>query len=355
VRLIRYYLAREILRPALSVLVFLLAVVLVFYASQLLARAAAESLPVETVLIMALLRLGLYLDVLIPASVLLGMVIGLGRLQAGYEIIAMAAGGTGRRQILSSLVPWLLALAVIVAGLTTIFRPWAYSTLYALERELAAELDLTRIETGRFQVGDDQWLIYAEGASNGGLDRVLVHQRQPGFDGVLRARRLDQAAVGEDRMKLIFQGDVRSYRIEPGGRDDLIGEFDRLEVEFETRPPPEREQLRRAIPTLELIGEQTPIERAELQWRFLGPVSVLALALLAISISRINPRQGQSARVLSASLAGTLYFSLLGVLMNWLEQATLPAWPGLFLLPLMLMLGLALRALLFQRGPGYVL
>jgi len=355
VKLIRAYLAREILRPALSTLVFLLAVVLVFYASQLLARAAAESLPIGTIATMALLRLGLYLDVLIPASILLGMVIGLGRLQAGYEIIALAAGGAGRRQILAALAVWLLAIALFVAILTTVFRPWAYSQLYALERELAAELDLTRIEPGRFQVGDDQWLIYAEAASDGGLDRVLVHQRQPSFDGLLRARRLDQEITGEGRMKLIFKGDVRSYRIEPGGKDDLISEFDRFEVEFETRPPPEREQVRRAQSTLDLLDSNKPIELAELQWRFHGPVSVLALALLAVAMSRINPRQGQSARVLSASLAVTLYFSLLGVLMNWLEQASVPTWPGLFLLPLLLVTGLSLRFLVFQRGPGYVL
>ncbi|MEN1729306.1 MAG: LptF/LptG family permease, partial [Pseudomonadota bacterium] len=211
-RLIRRYLAREILRPAVSVLLFLLVVVLVFYASQLLGEAAAESLPIGTVMTMALLRLGLYLDVLIPASILLGMVIGLGRLQAGYEIIALAAGGTGRRQILSSLAIWLMGIAVMVGLLTMIFRPWAYATLYQLERYLAAELDLSRIEPGRFQVGDEQWLIYAEAASDGGLDRVLVHQRQPGFDGLLKAQRLEQEQVSPGLMRLVFTGEVQSYR-----------------------------------------------------------------------------------------------------------------------------------------------
>ena len=354
-KLIRSYLAREILRPALAVLIFLLLVVLIFYASQLLGRAAAESLPIGVVMTMAMLRLGLYLDVLIPASVLLGVVIGLGRLQSGYEIIALAAGGTGRGQILSALAFWLLIIALGVAVLTTVFRPWAYSTLYSLERELAAELDLTRIEPGRFQVGDDQWLIYAEAASNGGLDQVLVHQRQDKFSGLLRAQRLDQEPISDGRMKLIFTGDVQSYRIEPDGRDDLVGEFDRFEVEFETRPPPQRNQLRRSLSTLDLLSSKRPIEQAELQWRLHGPVAVLALALLAVAMSRINPRQGQSARVLSASLAGTLYFSLLGVLMNWLEQSTIALWPGLFWLPLALITLLGLRFLIFQRGPGSVL
>ncbi|AKS42086.1 LPS export ABC transporter permease LptF [Wenzhouxiangella marina] len=353
--LIERYLAREVLRPVLSVLAFLLVVVLVFYASQLLARAAAESLPLGTVMTMAVLRLMLYLDVLVPASVLLGVVIGLGRLQAGHEIEAMAAGGAGRQRILFGLAYWVLIVALIVACLSLLFRPWAYSTLYALERDLAAELDLSRIEPGRFQVGDQQWLIYAESASNGGLDQVLVHQRQPGFQGVLRAERLEQAVAQEDRMRLIFTGNVQSYRIVPGGEDDLIGHFDRFEVEFETRPPPRREQLRRAMSTTELLAHDSPIERAELQWRLLSPLSVIALALLGMAMSRINPRQGQSARVLGASLAGTLYFSVLGVLMNWLEQASLPALPGLFVLPMSLMLILGARFLLFQRGPGSVL
>jgi len=354
-RLIERYLAREILRPALAVLIFLVVVVLVFYASQLLARAAAESLPINTVLLMAGLRLALYLDVLVPASMLLGIVIGLGRLQSGYEIIALAAAGAGRRRIITALAGWVLTVAVVVAALTVFFRPWAYATFYQLERDLAAALDLSRIEPGRFQVGDQQWLIYAEAASNGGLDQVLVHQRQPEANGILRASRLDQVVLDEERMRLEFSGDVRSYRLSPDGSEDLIGRFDEFAVEFQTRPPPARRQLRRAIPTGDLLDSDSPIEFAELQWRLLAPVSVLALSLLAVAMSRINPRQGQSTRVLGASLAGTLYFSLLGVLMNWLEQASLPAWPGLFLLPLLLVIGLGLRFMLFQRGPGAVL
>jgi len=350
--LIERYLAREILRPVGGVLVFLVVVVLVFYASQLLARAATESLPIGTVMQLAMLRLALYLDVLIPAALVLGIVIGLGRLQAAHEIIALAAAGAGRRRILFALGVWLLLIAAIVSAMSLLFRPWAYATSYAMEREMAAELDLTRIEPGRFQVGDQQWLIYAEGRSNGGLDNVLVHQRQAGLNGMVRARRLEQQSAGEDRMRLAFLGDVHTYRIEPGGNDDLIGSFDRFEVEFETRPVPERQQLRRAMSSAQLFGSDDPIEEAELQWRLISPVSVLVLSLLAVGMSRINPRHGQSARVLTASLAVTLYFSLLGVLMNWLEQASLPVWPGLFALPMLVLLLLLVRFVLFQRGPG---
>lgn len=349
--IIERYLAREILRPVVGVFVFLLVVVLVFYASQLLARAAIEGLPIEVISSMAGLRLGLFFDVLIPISLLLGIVIGLGRLQSAHEIIALAAVGAGRRRILFALGSWVLLLALLVAIMSMFFRPWAYATIYQMERDIAAELNVERVEPGRFQVGDQQWLIYAEGRSAGGLDRVMVHQRLPEYHGMLRAQRLEQRAEGDGLIRLIFSGDVQSYRTEPGG-DDLIGRFDQFEVLFQSRPPPQRAQLRRAMNMHELINSAEPIEIAELHWRLVSPISVIVLALAAVAMSRINPRLGQSARVLSASVVATVYFSLMGVLINWLEQATLPAWPGAFLAPALVMLLLMVRYWLVQRGPG---
>jgi lipopolysaccharide export system permease protein len=350
--IIERYMAREMLRPAIGVFIFMMVVVLVFYASQLLARAAVEGFPMDVVSLMAALRLGLFLDVLIPISLLLGIVIGLGRLQSAHEITALAAAGAGRRRIIIALGLWVVLLALLVAALSMVFRPWAYATIYNLEREMAGELNLERVEPGRFQVGDQQWLLFAEGRSGGGLDRVMVHQRQTDSSGLLRAQRLEQRDDGEGIMRLIFTGDVHSYRIEPGGDEDLIGQFDRFEIVFQSRPPPERAQLRRAMSTLALLESTESIEVAELYWRVVSPVSLLVLALAAVAMSRINPRLGQSARVLSASLVATVYFSFLGVLINWLEQGTLDVWPGVFLAPMLVLLILAIRYWLVQRGPG---
>jgi len=74
--------------------------------------------------------------------------------------------------------------------------------------------------------------------------------------------------------------------------------------------------------------------------------------LAGLGLSRINPRSGQSARVLSATLAGTVYFSALGVVINWLEQDQFPAVPGAFIVPLSVLVILALRYWAVQRGPG---
>ncbi|MEE4637802.1 MAG: LPS export ABC transporter permease LptF [Wenzhouxiangella sp.] len=350
--LIERYLAAEILRPVIGIFVFLTAVVLVFYASQLLGRAALEGLPMGIVLRMAGLRLGLFLDVLLPISLLLGTVIGLGRLQAAHEITALAAVGAGRRRVVKALVVTVLAVALIVALASMFFRPWAYTTLYQLERQLAAELNLDRVEPGRFQVGDERWLIYAQGRSDRGLEGVMVRQRADQFSGLIRAERLTQETVEEGVVRLIFEGDVHSYTMAPAGEPDIVARFDRFDILLRLREPPGRERLRRAMPMRRLMDDPTPIEMAELHWRLTGPMTVLVLGLAGLALSRINPRSGQSARVLTATLTGTLYFSGLGVVINWLEQARFPVVPGAFAVPLAVVMILAVRYWLVQRGPG---
>ncbi len=350
--LIERYLAREILRPILAILLFLTIVVLVFYASRLLGRAALEGLPMDIVFQMSMLRLGLFADVLVPIAVLLGTVIGLGRLQAAHEIIALASVGAGRRRVAKALVVTISVFALGVAAASMLFRPWAYEKLYALEKQLAAELDLTRVEPGRFQVGDEHWLIYAQGRSEQGLEDVMVRQKADEVSGLIRAQRLMQESAGNGQVRLVFEGDVHSYTMASQGQPDIVGRFDRFAMVLRLDEPPGRERLRRAMSTSQLLGAPTAVEMAELQWRLTGPLTVLVLGLAGLALSRINPRSGKSARVLSATVVGTLYFSLLGVMINWLEQGEFPVVPGAFVVPLAVLALLAARYWVVQRGPG---
>jgi lipopolysaccharide export system permease protein len=351
-RQIERYLASEIARPVAGTLLAMMVVVLAFYASRTLAEAVADGFTMAVVARLALLRLGMYMDVLIPAALLLGTVIGLGRLQAGNELTAMAALGGGSRRLLAAMAGPVLVLAAVVAAMSMAFRPWAYGTLYRIEAELAVRVDLAQIEPGRFTPLTREWLLFAEQRGQDGLEQVLMHRRDEDSSGVVRAGRLRQQVDADGRHRLVFSDEVQLYQLDATGNSDLLGRFDRLELLFTPPPPPARKKLRRTLPLAELYESDDRMYTAELQWRLLGPLSVLVLALTAIPLSRVDPRRGQSARVLSATLAATLYLSLLGALSNWLERGQIPAWPGIFWLPIGFLALLWLRERLLGRGPG---
>ena len=352
-RRIERYLVMQLMRPIIGVFAVVFAIVLAFFLSSYLADAVIDRLSVGSVALLTGLRLGLFLDVLIPASIMLGMVIALGRLQSGYEMTAIAAAGVGRVAIVRAVMIVALLGLMLVLVLSHVFRPWAYGLLYQMEGELVTRVDLSRVEPGRFEIGDEQWVIFAERRNDQVLEEVLVHQRLPAYRNLLRAERLEQQVQPDGSVGLLFSGNVRSYRLESGGGDaDLISHSGQLLVRFDPPAPDARNRIRRALNLSELMDNPGALEWGELQWRMLSPLSAILLALTALAIARINPRRGQAAKVVSASLLTALYFAVVGMLANRIDAETIPIWPGLFWLPVVIVPLLLMRFWHSWRGPG---
>jgi lipopolysaccharide export system permease protein len=85
-----------------------------------------------------------------------------------------------------------------------------------------------------------------------------------------------------------------------------------------------------ARPTSSLLQTRDPGERAELEWRIALPVMCLVLALVAVPLSRLRPRQGRYARVWIAVLIFFLYYNLAAAAKTWIAHGTAPASVGLW-------------------------
>lgn len=349
---IERYVAGQLARPVIGVFFVVLVIVLAFYFSRYLGDAVIERFSLAAVAGLTLLKVTLFLDVLVPGAVFLGIVIGLGRLQAAFEITAMSAAGVGRGAIVRSVLLIALIGLLIVAAVTHFYRPWAYERLYAMEGEMAARVDLDRVEPGRFEVGDEEWMIFAEERDGEALSRVLVHQRLPTYLNLLRAERLAQRTLPDGTIALDFTGNVRFYRLERGGDADLVNRSAALTVLLDPPPPVERQRIRRALSFERLIEAEGALEWGEFQWRTVMPLSVVLLGFTALAIARINPRQGRTSNLIAASVVVSLYFSVIGMLAERVDAGTIAIWPGLFWLPIVLVPLLALRLWLQWRGPG---
>jgi lipopolysaccharide export system permease protein len=103
-----------------------------------------------------------------------------------------------------------------------------------------------------------------------------------------------------------------------------------------------------ARPTMSLVDSSDPGERAELHWRLTMPLMALVLALLAVPLARLKPRQGRYARVWLAVLIFFLYYNLVAVGKTWIARGTLPEAIGLWWTHVVV----ALIALAVILGPG---
>lgn len=87
-----------------------------------------------------------------------------------------------------------------------------------------------------------------------------------------------------------------------------------------------------ARPTLELWhqSEHNNEAAAELQWRFALPISVLLLAMVAVPLSRVQPRRGRYAQLIPAMLIYIVYADFMFVAQAWMQKGKIPPWLGMW-------------------------
>jgi lipopolysaccharide export system permease protein len=86
-----------------------------------------------------------------------------------------------------------------------------------------------------------------------------------------------------------------------------------------------------------LWESELPHDIAELQWRLSRPVATILLALIAVSFTRVAPRQSKSDKTfLVAAIVFAIYYNLSGLAQTWVEQQVVAAIPGIWWLYLLL-------------------
>jgi lipopolysaccharide export system permease protein len=105
----------------------------------------------------------------------------------------------------------------------------------------------------------------------------------------------------------------------------------------------------RAMPTLDLMMSSVPEEIAEWHFRIGVPMATLILAILAVPLSRSQPRQGRYGKLAIGLLVFIIYFNLMSAGKAWLEQGTVSPMVGIWWVHA-LMLSIALILLSMQNG-----
>ena len=326
------YIIRETMGSWLAVTAILLVILLTNQVATVLARAAEQGFPREVV--MQLVGFGALtnLAVLLPVGLLLGVMLAFGRLYHDSEMTAVLACGVARWRIQAPVMGLALVVAVAVAWLTLFAAPDAAARVMQLRASALQAGEFAPIAPGKFRsFGGGSAVFYAQTADADGTLRGVFVKR-------VRGDRYEIAIAGRARHEVSADGGLHTLTLFDGERyEGMPGSREFRIVRFATnvipvRVPPLAIDAGRldALPTAALWGTSDPAKRAEFHWRLAAPVMVLVLALLAVPLSRLRPRQGRYARIWVAIVVYFIYFSLASAARVWLEKGTVPAALGLW-------------------------
>jgi lipopolysaccharide export system permease protein len=312
-----------------SILVFIFAG---YKAADYLDDAVSGLLPRDTVLLLILLKLAIAMEVLLPTTLFLSVVFTLGRLHRDSEILALHASGISTVRIARSVFLLALIVAVLVAALSLVVRPWAYEKGYRLKAEAEASFDLGRMESATFyQIGEQDRVLFAEKIDHERLraENVFIHSQLGSSIRVIwakEARQQQDPATGR-KVILFMDGYVYEFSRETeGGR---VIQFSRSTISIWPEEIPPENKIK-AAPTARLASTRSSGALAELQWRISMPITALLLALLGVPLSRTGHRQGKYDKVVLAIAIYAIYYNLAVVARTWVEQGRLGGMPGLF-------------------------
>ena len=327
--IITRYLTRQVLQATAALTFILLIVVVLGRLLNYLAQASEGELDPGILMLLMSYRVPEFLQLILPLALLVGILLAYGRMYAESEMTVLTACGIGPARLLKITCVPTFAVALLVASLTLWVTPRGLvnmATLIEAQRNLN-EFDL--MVPGLFQeISNGARTTYAEAIEGDEMRGVFMHQAED--NRVIYAESAIPVEDATGRRFIQFRNGSFADG-EAGTADFELTTF--AEAGF-ALPPRELAidiQLEEeALATAALLGASDLAQVAELQWRISLVLLIPVLALLAVPLSRVSPREGRFARIVPALLLYLVYFALLLAARDWLADGTLPPALGLW-------------------------
>jgi lipopolysaccharide export system permease protein len=345
------YILREVILAWLLVTGVLLVILLAYQVVGVLERAAANQFPPGVVLELVWLGALQYLSILLPVGLLLGVVLAFGRLYADSEMAAALACGAGPANVYLPVVLLALLVAAGLAWLTLVLAPQATEQALSLRQQAVRAGQFAPIAAGKFRAfGGGTAVVYAQSVNpDGTLHNVFVERNHGAIVQVALAERARHSVTADGLTHILTLYDGERFEGVPGSAEFRIVRFAEHTVPVQVPASADVVRTLEALPTATLLASAKPGERAELHWRLAMPLMCVVLALVAVPLARLKPRQGRYARVWLAVLIYLLYSNLISVGKVWIARGTAPQWLGLWWTHV----AVVLLALLVIAAPGF--
>lgn len=332
------YLVKEVCITLISLTSILMLIFLSNQLIQYLNRAASGSIPGLIIMKLMMLELPTLLILLIPLGFYIAILLAYGRLYAESEMTVLRACGYGPNQLLKHSFIMATGVALIVAFVVVWVSPLIYIERAHLLRTTGIQTLVQTIMPGRFHAingGREVFYVQSMSRDHAKAEQVFLARQNTVADKIRwdilwadKAFAQTDEKTGEDYI-ILQKG--KEYQGIPGHAEYQVAEFG----QYKTRLPHPEVKIStdlRTFSTISLfpLNNEDPAKAAELQWRFSVPIMVFTLTLVAVPLSRINPRSGKYAKLVPAILIYIVYANLLFIGRDALVTGKIPQWLGLW-------------------------
>jgi lipopolysaccharide export system permease protein len=326
------YVLREVITTWIVVMGVLLVILLANEVAAVLERAAASQFPQGVVLELIYLGILQYLSLLVPVGLLLAIVLALGRLYHDSELAAALACGVRPATLYGGVIGLGVVLAVGLAAITLFVAPGATAQALTIRNAAIRAGQFAPLQAGTFRAfGGGSAVVYAEKVDpDGVLENVFLERNQGPTVEVDVAQRALHTVSPDGTTQAIKLMDGESLQGIPGSPQFRVMRFGENFIPFRVPPVNSVVTDLDAQPTAALLASADPKRQAKLQWRISMPLMCIVLAVLAVPLARLKPRQGRYARVWLAAVVWLIYSNLISAGQAWVAHGSVPAVVGLW-------------------------
>ena len=327
------YIFREWFWTFLAVTVVLMVIMIGVALGELLNAIAGGRIPSGLLWMLIALKMPHVLNTIVPLSIFVAVIWGLGRFYRDQEMSVMRASGFRWQMMLRPLFSLLIpvATALLLNGL--LLSPVAASATQLKLLDAFRNAAEWGLQTGTFHVlrGGDI-VLYVESVEKDGrtLRNVFIQQRQDDREQVWSAEKgyywLDK--LTGNRYLTLENGQVTE-----GGTDTLdfgIMHFSRNDLklpELENRVNQDAVEVKKSS---QIMFTGSLEDSVEIQWRVAPAIAAIVLGLLAIPMSHSAPKEGRGGRALLGILAYAVYVNVLYMCRNGLLKGDVPLVLGMW-------------------------
>jgi lipopolysaccharide export system permease protein len=251
-------------------------------------------------------------------------------------------------------LPFIIVLTFIVAALNLSLNPYLLSYRNQLLTQTGTAVELQTVRPGSFQqTNGGHRIIYVESvaADRQSVKNIFMAQtNQQGLASEITPWTILSANSGYQTINPVTKEaffvavNGKRYQGTPGQTEYYITQFANygVRIDLNTTAVNNQQDAMSSLTLWQASKANKPSYFSELQWRLSAPISILLLALLAIPLSRVNPRRGKYIHILPAIVIYIMYLNLLLVGRNWIENGGISYRWGLWWIHGLLLVAIAL-------------